>query len=89
MASAKHELMSRLIPPEQQGTELGNVNAAGQSANDSPASNQPRPIVKPGKSCRRGHIKCNCALKNDIICLKMTQLTEPQPQNKLLTTSNA
>jgi hypothetical protein len=62
MASAKHDLMSRLIPPEQQGTEMGNVNAAGQSSNDSPARNPSSSIVQPGDSCKRKIPTCNCSL---------------------------
>ena len=61
MASAKHDLMSRLIPPEQQGTEMGNVNAAGQS-NDSPARSQSSSVVKPGDSCKRKIPTCNCSI---------------------------
>ena len=54
MASAKHDLMSRLIPPEQQGTEMGNVNAAGQSTIDSPTRSQSGSIVRPGQACKKG-----------------------------------
>ena len=88
MASAKQELMSRLIPPEQQGTEMGNVNAAGQSSNDSPANGQPRNIVKRGASCKFGHLRCTCALDATKECLKNSLLSDPQSQNKLLTASN-
>ena len=73
---------------EQQGTELGNVNAAGQS-NDSPANSQPRNIVKRGASCRQNHLKCTCALDDTKECLKNSLQPGTQPQNKLFTTSNA
>ena len=68
MASAKHDLMSRLLPPEQQGTEMGNVNAAGQSSNDSPARILSSSIVRPEQTCKKKVSNCDCAIIKGAKC---------------------
>ena len=61
LATAKHDLMSRLIPPEQEGTAMGNTNPAGQSSTtDSPARSNSRPIAQSTQECKRNLPGCAC-----------------------------
>ena len=87
MASAKHDLLSRLIPPEQQGTEMGNVNAAGQSSNDSPARSSSSSIVRPGQTCKNKIPTCDCAIIPGEKCKKIKHQKAVPPT--ILKTSNA